>query len=235
MGTEPHFYTDTELGKGLKDLFVELQQRLELNGEPIKAYIAGGIAVHLYTAYRVSMDVDAEFGKRLHLPTDLGIEVMRPNGRPIWLHFDTQYNTTFALMHEDYMDDAKRVPLEVEYFDIHALSPVDLAVSKISRFSRSDQNDIAALVKHGLTTADAIESRARDALPGYVGSVRPLEMNIEDAVKIARNAETLRLDGYQPEPGSELARALARPPARTSAEPSGTEQSLREKLRGPKR
>ena len=186
------FHTDTDLAKGLKALFVELQARLELRDKPIKATIAGGIAVHLYTAQRVTMDVDAEFGARLYLPQDLGIEVPGPGGRSLWLHFDAQYNSTFALMHEDYLDDAVRVPLGVDYFDIYILSPVDLAVSKISRLSANDRGDIAALVEHGLTTAAAIEARARDALPGFVGNVRPLEMNIADAVEIARQAEKRR-------------------------------------------
>jgi hypothetical protein len=194
LKNERNFYLDTELGKGLKTLFNELQFRLQLQA-PIKVYIAGGIAIHLYTAYRVSMDVDAEFSARLHLPADLGIEVMGPNGRPLWLHFDTQYNSTFALMHEDYLDDAERVPLAVEYFDIHVLSPVDLAVSKISRFAKNDQEDISALVLHGLTTADAIEKRALDALPGCVGNVGPLKLNIRDAVEIARQAEARKFDG----------------------------------------
>lgn len=193
MKSEINFYLDTELGKGLKALFDELQSRLQLQA-PIKVYIAGGIAIHLYTAYRVSTDVDAEFSARLHLPADLGIEVMGPNGRPLWLHFDTQYNSTFALMHEDYLDDAQRVPIAVEYFDIHVLSPVDLAVSKISRFAKNDQEDIAALVLHGLTTADAIEQRALEALPGFVGNVAPLKMNIRDAVQIARQAQVQRSD-----------------------------------------
>jgi hypothetical protein len=193
---EYHFYTDTELGKGLKELFQQLQRRLELQA-PIKAYIAGGIAVHLYTAYRVSMDVDAEFGARLYLPRDLGIEIAGPNGRPVWLHFDMQYNSTFALMHEDYLLDAQRVPLGVENFDIYVLSPVDLAVSKISRFAQNDKEDIAALVRHGLTNADAIEHRALEALPGYVGNTAPLRLNIRDAVEIAREAESLQFDGYR--------------------------------------
>ncbi|MBJ7263742.1 MAG: hypothetical protein JHC61_08420 [Burkholderiaceae bacterium] len=154
------FYTDIDLGRGLRTLFLELQTRLGLSGAPIKAYIAGGIAVHLYTAYRVSMDVDAEFGARLHLPRDLGVEVTGPDGRPLWLHFD-----------------------------VHVLSPVDLAVSKISRFADHDRHDIAALVLHGLATAEAIEARAHDALIGFVGNVGSLKMNIADAVAIACKAE----------------------------------------------
>jgi hypothetical protein len=38
-------------------------------------YLADGMAVHLYTANRVTTDVDAEFGGRVHLPNDLMVEV----------------------------------------------------------------------------------------------------------------------------------------------------------------
>lgn len=46
----------------------------------------------------------------------------------------------------------------------HVLSPVDLAVSKIARFADNDKEDIAALVRLGLTTADEVEQRATSAL-----------------------------------------------------------------------
>lgn len=187
-------HTETDFAQAIKHLFEQLDQRLELSA-PVTAYIAGGVAVHLYTAYRVSSDIDAEFSHRLLIPDDLVIEVPATDGIPQLLHFDKQYNSTFALMHEDYQRDSVPVPFDVPHFHIRALSPVDLAVSKISRFQDHDQRDIQMLVSHGLTKASAIEARARQALPGFVGNMRWLEINIKDAVRLALQAELEQL-GY---------------------------------------
>lgn len=64
MPTNQVFHTHTALADGLKALFKQLEERLSLRS-PIDAYLAGGMAVHLYTASRVTTDVDAEFGSRV--------------------------------------------------------------------------------------------------------------------------------------------------------------------------
>ncbi|WP_198299208.1 KfrB domain-containing protein [Bordetella genomosp. 13] len=191
----PQFHTDTNFAQAIKSLFHALQERLEISSQ-VTAYIAGGVAVHLYTAYRVSSDIDAEFSKRLLIPDDLYIEVPAPDGGiPRLVHFDKQYNSTFALMHENYVRDSLEVPLGVPNFQIRALAPVDLAVSKIARLADHDKRDIEMLVWHGLTTPEEIRHRALEALPGFVGNTRWLEMNIDNAVQLARQAEAQVL-GY---------------------------------------
>ena len=72
---------------------------------------------------------------------------------------------------------------------VRVLAPVDLAVSKISRFQDHDREDIAALVRCGLVTADEIDERARDALTGYVGAPGTVSRNIRDAVELAREVQ----------------------------------------------
>lgn len=64
------FATNTELAAGLRTLIEELEKRAGLR-EPIKMFIAGGMAIHLYTAARVTTDVDAEFSKRILLPAEM--------------------------------------------------------------------------------------------------------------------------------------------------------------------
>lgn len=64
------------------------------------------MAVHLYTAMRVTSDIDGKFRERGLLPNDLMIDVTLENGEQQVLYFDTNYNSTFALMHEDYEQDA---------------------------------------------------------------------------------------------------------------------------------
>lgn len=60
-------------------MFRQLEERLSLRG-PLNVYLAGGMAIHLYTAGRVTTDVDAEFGGRVHLPNDLMVEVTLEDG-----------------------------------------------------------------------------------------------------------------------------------------------------------
>jgi hypothetical protein len=187
MALKPVFHTRTALANGLRELFTQLETRLSLR-KPLSVYLAGGMAVHLYTARRVTDDVDAEFGGRIAIPGDLVVEVMLEDGRSHGIYIDTNYNSTFALLHEDYQSDALPVDLGVEHMHVRVLAPVDLAVSKIARLADNDREDIRELVRLGLTTAEAIEERANSALGGFVGGEAMLRLNIRDAVAIARDA-----------------------------------------------
>ena len=188
------FHTHTALAGGLRDLLRQLEERLSLR-DPVNVYLAGGMAVHLYTADRVTSDVDAEFGARVHLPHDLMVEVALEDGTWQLVYLDTNYNPSFALMHEDYQDDAIPVDFGMDRIRVHVLSPVDLAVSKIARLADNDKEDIAALVRLGLTGADEIERRATSALAGYVGGQAMLLPNLRDAVDLARQIEAAQRPG----------------------------------------
>jgi len=188
MPTRPMFHTDTALATGLRELLRQLEERLALRS-PVNVYLAGGMAVHLFTGSRVTTDVDAEFGSRVFIPSDLIVDVTLEDGARQAVYFDTNYNASFALMHEDYLDDAIALDLGTAHTKLHVLSPLDLAVSKIARFADNDKEDIAALVRLGLTTADEIEHRATSALCGYVGGLAMLRLNLRDALALARQVE----------------------------------------------
>lgn len=181
------FHTGTALADALVELFRQLETRLSLS-KPLTAFLAGGMAVHLYTATRVTTDVDAEFSSRVLIPNDIMVETTLEDGSQRLVYFDTNYNSSFALMHEDYLDDAIPIDIGLEHIHVRVLSPVDLAVSKIARFADNDRDDIRDLVRLGLTTADEIEERANSALIGYIGDQSMLRHNIKDAVAIAREA-----------------------------------------------
>jgi Nucleotidyltransferase of unknown function (DUF6036) len=204
---KPVFNTNTSLAQGLMKLFEALKERL-LIAQPIKVFLAGGMAVHLYTATRVTTDVDAEFGSRIFIPSDLVVNVRLEDGREEALYFDTNYNSSFALLHEDYLDDAIPMDIGIEQIRLHILSPLDLAVSKIARFSDNDKRDIADLVHHGLTNADEIEKRGSEALAGYVGGINMLKFNLIDAVELAKKVEMdLKLEREANESNSILMKA----------------------------
>jgi len=158
---------------------------------PVRMYVAGGAALHFYTGARVSRDVDAVFSNRVALPDDLDIAYRDADGAARLLYFDRQYNDTLALMHEDAHADSIELSLEgvnAQVLEIRLLSPVDLAVSKISRFSAQDRADLLALARHGLIGADAVRRRAMDALGGYVGSVDRIRTAIELAAELIQHA-----------------------------------------------
>jgi hypothetical protein len=184
----PAFHTETALAGGLRELLRLLEERLQLT-KPLRIFLAGGMAVHLYTASRVTTDVDVEFGGRVLIPSDVMVEVTLEDGRPQVVYLDTNYNSTFALMHEDYQEDSIPLDMGLAYIRVHVLSPVDLAVSKISRLQGPDREDIQDLVRLRLTTSREIEERATSAMVGYVGGQAMLLLNIREAVALARDVE----------------------------------------------
>jgi hypothetical protein len=191
-----NLHTKTPLAQGVITLLKELEVRLQLSN-PLGVYVAGGIAVHFYTAQRTSFDIDAEFSARIQIPNDLAVEIdMGDKGKQV-LYFDTNYNSTFALMHEDYLKDAQPLELNLQHLKVFLLSPLDLAVSKIARFSENDREDIAGLVRANLTSSDEIKKRAEEAVLGFVGNTSILKFNIRDAVKLAKDIEDTLLNNKQ--------------------------------------
>ena len=157
---------------------------------PISMYVAGGAALHFYTGHRMSRDIDAFFSHRILLPDDLEVSYPDEDGAAQLLFFDRQYNDSFALIHEDARDDS--VPLRLEGVDPHSLdlrllSPLDLAVSKISRFSDQDREDIRTLAHHGLINAAALRRRAEEAAATYVGNLDSLQTSINLACAIVED------------------------------------------------
>ena len=175
------FNTETDLATSLLMLIRQLQSMLELK-DPMQMFIAGGMAAHLYTGARVTRDVDAEFSKRFVVPADLIVQTNDGN----MLFLDRAYNSSFALMHKDYLKDAIRVPIDSDLIEVFVLSPVDLIVSKIARYSDSDKEDIESLVSTLHVSAEEIEKRASEALGGYIGNLSNVKLNLNDVLKFAR-------------------------------------------------
>ncbi|MBI3371011.1 MAG: hypothetical protein HY017_04525 [Betaproteobacteria bacterium] len=148
----------------------------------VVACVAGGAAMHFYTGARYSRDIDAKILARVMIdPQELQVAYRGSDGRARLLYFDTQYNDRFALLHQAAYDDAR--PIDVEGVDsrrleIRLLTPVDLAVSKLSRFSEQGQEDIRELARHGLISAAALRRRAKSALPDYVGNLKRIRNSI---------------------------------------------------------
>lgn len=158
--------------------------------DPIAMYLAGGAALHFYTGARMTDDVDAVFDRKLLVPSDLAVIYRDSEGKARSVYFDANYNETYALLHENAHQDAMRLLLEgIEGVRIFVLQPVDLAVSKLARFSEIDRKDILRLAADGLVTANELRKRAEEALPGYVGNPDPLRTSVDLA---CRDIEALK-------------------------------------------
>ncbi len=154
---------------------------------PVKMYVAGGAALHLYTGERLSDDIDATFSHRIALPDDLEVSYKGADGTAELLYFDRQYNDTLGLLHEDAYDDS--IPLKLDgldpaLLDVRLLSPLDLAVSKLGRFAEQDRDDIVSLAKLKLVDSSGLRTRAQAALAGYVGDTNRVRGSIEIACRI---------------------------------------------------
>lgn len=159
---------------------------------PIKMYVAGGAAMHLYTGERTSKDIDAAFSHRIALPEDLEVTYRDADGSARLLYFDRQYNDTFALLHEDARDDSVALSLkniDAEILDVRLLSALDLAISKIGRFSSQDREDVTSLARHGLIRAAPLRKRAEEAVQAYVGNVDVIRTSIDLACRIVEDVE----------------------------------------------
>jgi hypothetical protein len=165
---------------------------------PVRMYVAGGAALHLYTGERVSRDIDATFSHRIALPENLEVAYRDADGAARLLYFDRQYNDTLGLLHENAREDSAPLVLkgiDSSVLEVRLLSPLDLAVSKIGRFSSQDRDDIATLARRKLIGSAALRKRAEEALGGYVGETTRVQGSIELAVRIVADIEAHRGKG----------------------------------------
>lgn len=174
---------------GLRELFQTFEDKINLN-RPLNVWLHGGIGVYLYTGKRLTTDVDAVFDARhVGIPNDLALTVELADGASQLLYLDPGHNPFWSPLHPDHKQDALSLELGLKYFRFYVLSPLDLAVSKISRFSAIDQEDIKSLVAHGLVTAAETERRAMSIIGGDIKDSSGLNTKLIAALTIAKNTE----------------------------------------------
>ena len=168
------------------EAFTELLKQLVKNAgidpsAPVDIYLAGGSALQFHTGARMSDDVDAAFSRRILVPEG-EVVFTDSTGRARSVYWDRNYNESFALVHENAHQDAVRMPLpELPRIRVWLFSPLDLAVSKLSRFSPVDRSDIVELAKVCGVTSAALRKRAEEALSYYVGNPEPVRTSIKIA------------------------------------------------------
>lgn len=174
-----------ELTAALGEMLDRMEASLRAGGHagpPVVMYLAGVVAVNFYCGTRYTEDVDALFSRRLVLPRDLTVNYRRRDGSEAFIYFDANYNTSFALLHKGFEERAREWPgmgNEQRLIQLRVLAPLDLAVSKIARFSEQDRADIRALAAEGHFTRDQLRAQALGAMSDFVGDKRPLLTSIE--------------------------------------------------------
>lgn len=158
---------------------------------PIRMYVAGGAALHLLTGDRVTEDIDATFSKRILLSDDIEVSYRDADGRARLMYLDRNYNDALGLLHEDAYRDSRPIDMpgvDQNLIDVRVLSPVDLAVTKLARFTDQDRDDILLLAKKGLVDPGSLRKRAQEALAGYVGDTNAVRASIDVASRLIEAA-----------------------------------------------
>jgi hypothetical protein len=181
--------------KAFAEVLSRIQQALKgsvPDALPVRMYVAGGAALHLLTGARVSEDVDAVFSKRVLLNEEIEVSYRDPDGRARLLYLDRNYNDTLGLLHEHAHKDAQPVAvpgIDKKLIDVRVLLPIDLAVTKLSRFADQDREDILLLAREGLIDAASLRKRAEQALGGYVGDLNSVRNSIDIACRLIDSAQ----------------------------------------------
>lgn len=194
MSTPSTITPETPLGHAICSLFARALPLLE--GKPagsLKVFIFGGAAIHLLTKSRGSADIDAETVATRNL--NLGeikavFEIPETyedeSGRDLQVIIDQNYSNTLGPLHEDYRERA--IPIygfaDGSPLQLFIASPVDLAISKLGRFSDVDRSDIDLLLRLGKIDVQKLLTLAEDAIEVSVsGSKGITRINLRDVTE----------------------------------------------------
>ena len=161
---------------------------------PVRMYIAGGAALYLLTGVRVSEDIDAAFSRPLVLSEDIEVAYRDADGSARLLYLDRNYNDTLGLLHHDAHADSLPVAIpgvaaaSSALVEVRILAPLDLAITKIARFSEQDRADIELLAREGLIDGRSLRRRADEALKDYVGALDSVRTSIALACRLVEAA-----------------------------------------------
>lgn len=171
----PHLHLDTPLSKAVVSLFERALPMLE-GKQPgtLKIYVFGGCALHMLTNARGSADVDAELIATEHLLiAEVKVVYQAPedfeaDGEELSVVFDQAFNNSLCPLHENFDDRA--IPLigqEMSPLQVYIAHPIDLAISKLGRFTDRDHDDISTLIQAGKINLDDFDRIAREAIDYY--------------------------------------------------------------------
>lgn len=174
----------------IDEMLEELSKRIpdEHRIQPVEAYIAGGAAVHLFTEVRVSDDLDMALSHALQIPYDLSVLWYDAKGNIQTLTFDNNYNQTLGLLHYDYMDRLILYKNIDDKFKVYLLSPIDLIITKISRFHDKDREDIKSLIEKCKVNRNELNTLATQAIRECVACrIEALNIHLDIVLEMFNN------------------------------------------------
>jgi len=168
-------HLETPLARAVRLLFDRALPLLEgRSAGTVRIYVFGGCALHILTNARGSADIDAELKASEQLLKEeiravyAAPEDYEQDGLDLSVVFDQHFNNSLCPLHEDYEDRAILLsgydgsPMQV--FIAH---PLDLAISKLGRFTERDQDDIHLLIGAGKLDLDEFDRLATEAIDYY--------------------------------------------------------------------
>ncbi len=184
MSAEPKLHTGRAIFHAASDLVAQAERAIVGNlPEPVRMILTGGTAMALYSPTRSSNNVDAIFSRRILLP-EASLPYVDENGKKHVLSWGRSYSPVLGLMHPDAEESAIFVADSPnKKIRILVLSPIDLAVSKLSRYGDNDRQDIKDLYASNIVTPNALEARALDAIGYYIGDVSQVYENLAAALR----------------------------------------------------
>lgn len=174
------------LSSGLFGHLSELSRRMGPLKEPVHAWLAGGFAVHFHIAQGIPDYVDIKWSQKFLIPPDMQTFELDSPGNAAGTRIVVM-DGSFADMMGSFPPDWEERSQEVHRFHnmvLHVIDPVDLAVSKVARFSERDREDIQALAERGLIDPDTFAKRLDEAFDQYVGDMTLVRSNVRDAREI---------------------------------------------------
>ncbi len=152
---------------------IELRQfpDAKLRAGTNNAYICGGIAAMYWgVSSRMSLDLDMFMSHTIHIPPEVAAFYEDKNGDRVAVMFDQTFRPEFTLLHEDY-DQRAQILAESETVRVFVLSPEDLVLTKLSRYSQRDRSDIQELISADIVCdADLVYRLGMEAInTSYIG------------------------------------------------------------------
>ena len=177
--------------KALNDFLLMMDATLPSH-QNIHFYLSGGMLVYLYTGCQRTFYIEGEFNRKVYIADGLSLVYRDEGDKERLIRFNKNDNTRFNLMHPNYLQDSILLPFnQLQNMQVHALTALDLCVSKISRLSPIDIEDIQGFVRAGYFSAEELDRRAREALIDYLGDLKQYRDNISLAKQYAQAAQSV--------------------------------------------
>ena len=189
-------YIKTSFSQAVIKMFENADSRLkndysDLEENSVAAYLFGGCAVHMHIGSRTSDDVDADIQTKKPLKAYevitkalATVEYDDEEGLPRNIIWDGGFSTTLGAVACDYEARATLVHIcQNKLVYLYLISAADIAVSKVSRCSSRDLDDIKGLYKAGLFTLAEFEELAQSAIAYCAVTPDKLRFSVSEVIE----------------------------------------------------